>query len=265
MPGSLGPEIGFEIHKGLRTEKTRFWQTKKEFHLHLWEVIKIMSTQAKYGWAIGLIVIGIVFALPFRNTASDDKQVAKVDAAKSEAASQPENEIQQDTEKKVAQSNLLPNSDTVIQKFDESVETQNQPTSQSFVEQVPNRFTPPVAEENQIIKDDQAAKLQPVEFSNNQAKQQMPENVGPYKMKRVPSSHFMSASQSNQNQVFQNASRTRKVVHYKLRDGDSLRSIAKRYLGDSNRYEEILADNQHILTNGESFLPVGQYITIVAQ
>lgn len=117
------------------------------------------------------------------------------------------------------------------------------------------------------MSNDQPATLQAVEFSNQVARKTMPESVGPYQMKQVPSSRFLAASQSNADggQVFSTASRTRNVIHYKLRDGDTLRSIAQRYLGSPDRYTEIMSDNAHIFTNGENFLPIGQFITIIVQ
>lgn len=158
-----------------------------------------------------------------------------------------------------------------------------QPTNEpnpagQLVEQVPGQFPPQSNGElvdaqrhdepgkKFVEQDDRPASLRPVDFSRKPTNRQMPESVGPYRMKKVPSSRFLAASQSSSGQkVFSQASRTRKVIHYRLRDGDSLRSIAQRYLGDASRYEEILQDNRHVLTNGENFLPVGQYITIVVQ
>ena len=44
-----------------------------------------MSPKAKYGWAIGLIVIGVVFALPFRNVQTQDaEKVANAKVEKEE-------------------------------------------------------------------------------------------------------------------------------------------------------------------------------------
>lgn len=236
-----------------------------------------MSPNAKYGWAIGLMIGGVVLALPFRNTPGESSPVAKTEVAQVESnesgqASQLTASAEKD-KTSLTQSPLLPekteaNTRKMIGQYDEAkydeAGVEPKKTTGQIVEQVPNKFPKEDLQPQQkIVQNDRAATLQPVEFSRNHRK--MPDSVGPYRMKPVPSGKFLRASQSNNDKVFSNASRSRKVVHYKLRDGDSLRSIAQRYLGDGNRFQEILADNRHILTNGENFLPVGQYITIIVQ
>lgn len=242
-----------------------------------------MSTQAKYGWAIGLIVMGVVFALPFRNVAESESELAaatdpqalQADTAQAKGAETPSSHGNRSTASNanqaanqvepqgaLAKSNLLPNS-KVLEQFDRVNRSQ---ADADIVEQVPNRFAlQGNSQDREVSSNDRAATLEPVEFSNQQPVRRMADSSGPYRMKPVPSSRFIRASQSSGQPVFSNASRSRKVIQYRLRDGDSLRTIAQRYLGDANRYEEILADNRHILTNGENFLPVGQFITIIVQ
>ncbi|MEE2640064.1 MAG: LysM domain-containing protein [Planctomycetota bacterium] len=256
-----------------------------------------MTTQAKYGWATGLIVMGILFSLPFRhqgdrNTGTGQELASAVpsDEKKSKAVNgkdgtQPENPPATRTgadSDRALKSSLLPETSPAMREA--LAPKTSQPVE--IVEEVPSRFRPedirpgstpldhsgpsghlPGGESMERTREwDRPAKLQPVEFSKPPSRR-MANNVGPYRMKPVPSSQFLPASQSSQNPAVATPgfSRSRRVVHYKLRDGDSLRSIAQRYLGDPGRYQEILADNQHILTNGENFLPVGQFITIIAQ
>lgn len=235
-----------------------------------------MSTQAKYSWAIGLVIVGIVFALPFRQTGSP--QVAESQNENSTAESsnvssaqvltksgQPstlssENQNTKSSQStKSSQNNLLPNVPEVGEQKPKSVPTVEPP---KLSHGSGSNFS-----EGSVVSNDQPATLQAVEFSNQVARKTMPESVGPYQMKQVPSSRFLAASQSNADggQVFSTASRTRNVIHYKLRDGDTLRSIAQRYLGSPDRYTEIMSDNAHIFTNGENFLPIGQFITIIVQ
>jgi len=229
-----------------------------------------MSTQAKYSWAIGLVIVGIVFALPFRQTGTS--QVAE--SQNENSAEEPANVIEtqslaksdqlskMNSEKanvKSSQNNLLPNVSGLVENKTKSVPTVEPP-------KLTHGADPNFADGN-VINNDRPAALQSVDFSNQVARKRMPESVGPYQMKPVPTSRFLAASQTNANggQVFSTASRTRNVVHYKLRDGDTLRSIAQRYLGNPDRYTEIMNDNAHIFTNGENFLPIGQFITIIVQ
>ena len=271
-----------------------------------------MTTQAKYGWAIGLIFAGIVGALPFRHhtpVSHDSKQVAKKD----QTPEQDPNGIVKDgdaedsqTEKarkpRLGNSQLLPKQPKSISNFDE-IDQANRTQRNDFshqpdqsmaqvVEQVPKRLdrnklpdsgsinilensnsdSDPSATQNRVGESSPQNQQELVNRNPNlnrepdNIKRNMPRGVGPYRMKPVPSaSRFQPASQSGTGGSISRASRTRQVIQYKLRDGDSLRSIAKRYLGDETRYEEILSDNRHVLTNGEKFLPVGQYITIIVQ
>ena len=229
-----------------------------------------MSTQAKYSWAIGLVIVGIVFALPFRQTGSP--QVAESQNENSTAESsnvssaqvltksgQPSRLSSENQSTKSSQNNLLPNVPEVGEQKPKSVPTVEPP---KLSHGSGSNFS-----EGSVVSNDQPATLQAVEFSNQVARKTMPESVGPYQMKQVPSSRFLAASQSNADggQVFSTASRTRNVIHYKLRDGDTLRSIAQRYLGSPDRYTEIMSDNAHIFTSGENFLPIGQFITIIVQ
>lgn len=229
-----------------------------------------MSTQAKYSWAIGLVIVGIVFALPFRQTGSP--QVAESQNENSTAESsnvssaqvltksgQPSTLSSENQNTKSSHNNLLPNLPEVGEQKPKTVPTVEPP---KLSHESGSNFS-----EGSVVSNDQPATLQAVEFSNQVARKTMPESVGPYQMKQVPSSRFLAASQSNADggQVFSTASRTRNVIHYKLRDGDTLRSIAQRYLGSPDRYTEIMSDNAHIFTNGENFLPIGQFITIIVQ
>lgn len=50
---------------------------------------------------------------------------------------------------------------------------------------------------------------------------------------------------------------------HRVRDGDTLRSIARRYLGDEARYLEVFAANRHLLAHPE-LLPLGAELTIPA-
>lgn len=223
-----------------------------------------MSTQAKYSWAIGLVVVGIVFALPFRQTNSTQvataQNVEATEGAAAHIASQPLlNDSVGPSNAKVSPSKLLPSVPGFVEKNQNRVPT---------VE--PQKLTHGMKSFNdndEIVSDDRPANLQPVEFSNQIARKARTDATGDDQMRPVPTSRFLAASQSNANsgQVFSTASRTRNVVHYRLRDGDTLRSIAQRYLNDPNRYREILNDNAHIFTNGENFLPIGQFITIIVQ
>lgn len=263
---------------------------------HLLELVRSMSTHAKYGWAIGLIFAGIVGALPFRNTdpSLDEKIVAQNEDLESSENEKPRAKKSPDKEdqgdgidakrpgQSLAQSALLPNAGKSLQQFDDQKRDNESFSDNQFsntvrkqgpvVEQVPNRLdrsklplSQGAADSANATPSERPANLKPVQLDKPKVRREMPRDVGPYRMKPVPSSKFHPASQTEQRDVISNTSRTRKVVQYKLRDGDSLRSIAQRYLGDANRFEEILNDNQHILTNGESFLPIGQYITIVIQ
>lgn len=236
-----------------------------------------MSPNAKYGWAVGLVIGGVVLALPFRNNPGESSPVAKTDVAQVESdETELAGQLNADADQNkttLTQSPLLPektetNTRKMIGQYDDAeidkAGVEPKKAAGQIVEEVPNKFPKEELQPQQkVVQNDRAATLRPVEFSRNHRK--MPDSVGPYRMKPVPSGKFRRASQSNIDRVFSNASRSRKVVHYKLRDGDSLRSIAQRYLGDGNRFQEILADNRHILTNGENFLPVGQYITIIVQ
>lgn len=233
-----------------------------------------MSTQAKYSWAIGLVIVGIVFALPFRQTGpsqvadslsetpseTSNEETAKVNEPQALAKSdQPSILNSESPSTKSIENNLLPNVSGLVQRESRSVPTVEPP---KISHGSGSNFT-----DGNVTSNDRPATLQSVEFSNQIARKTMPESVGPYEMKPVPSSRFLAASQSSGNNapVFSTASRTRNVIHYKLRDGDTLRSIAKRYLGNPNRYTEIMNDNAHIFTNGENFLPIGQFITIIVQ
>lgn len=299
-----------------------------------------MTVQAKYGWAIGLIMAGVVGALPFRHhhrpEPAGDAQVAQ---AKSLASEAPENiklspagskrslsnpgsagDDSRQVIRPLAQSHLLPESDPDTDQRNES--RFGNPASEStgrVVEQVPrkldrdrlplandrsthdswtsdeptvdppdepvfpqSRFNASPEALNELA--DRRGSAPERSISQNPAaverpSRRMPETVGPYRMRPVnPSSRFQSASQSTASPTvagtstaspsiaaseYRNVGRSRQVIQYRLRDGDTLRAIAQRYLGDARRYEEILADNRHLLTNGENFLPVGQYITIV--
>lgn len=260
-----------------------------------------MSTQSKYGWAIALIVAGLVGALPFRHNAPSEK-VARRSESEEKVSTGEEEQANNGSAvgkpnstagsgnrqpRPLSQSQLLPkslpsNPKSTIPQFDSEV-----------VEQVPGRL-----DKNQFaVVEPESSGVQPKSLGGgtpmppgdqpetpqqpgadlsqipqnvspddgvaNQPIRKMPEDVGPYRMRPVNPSRFRSASQEGPANKITPASRTRKVVHYKLRDGDTLRSIAQRYLGDANRYQEILNDNRHLLTNGENFLPVGQYLTIV--
>ncbi|MEC9092149.1 MAG: LysM domain-containing protein [Planctomycetota bacterium] len=238
-----------------------------------------MSTQAKYGWSIGLIVMGVVLALPFRHSPIDDRQVvASEDSSFRKNAvprqgpldDDPVNQNASSGAKKLGDSQLLPDSGQPPHQAapQQNQPKQNQPSSGPIVGQVPNRFesptaTPPKVIDTEVIDMRPPEHLQPVEFSNERVIRKMPSTVGPYRMKPVRSNRFVRASQTNRDANVSGPMTRQKVIHYKLRDGDSLRSIARRYLGNESRYQDILLDNRHILTNGESFLPVGQLITIV--
>ncbi len=229
-----------------------------------------MSTQAKYSWAIGLVIIGIVFALPFRQTGSSQVVESQNENSTAESpnvsspkvltnSDQPPTLSSENQNTKSSHNNLLPNVPEVGEQKPKTVPTVEPP---KLSHESGSNFS-----EGSVVSNDQPATLQAVEFSNQVARKTMPESVGPYQMKQVPSSRFLAASQSNADggQVFSTASRTRNVIHYKLRDGDTLRSIAQRYLGSPDRYTEIMSDNAHIFTNGENFLPIGQFITIIVQ
>lgn len=228
-----------------------------------------MSTQAKYSWAIGLVVVGIVFALPFRQTNStqvaNTQDVEATEGAAANTASQPLlNDSVGSSNAKASPSKLLPSVPGFVEKNQNRVPTVE---PQKLTHGMKSFNDNDNNDNNEIVSDDRPANLQPVEFSNQIARKARTEATGDDQMRPVPTSRFLAASQSNANsgQVFSTASRTRNVVHYRLRDGDTLRSIAQRYLNDPNRYNEILNDNAHIFTNGENFLPIGQFITIIVQ
>ena len=223
-----------------------------------------MSTQAKYSWAIGLIVVGILFALPFRQTNST--QVAKTQKEEATEVSASGTTSQPSTDVPDATSNANVNPNQLLPSIPEIVK-KNSITVPTVEPQKLMHGVKPFNANDEIVSDDRPANLQPVEFSNQIVGKPRTESTRDDQMRPVPTSRFLAASQSNSNrgQVFSTASRTRNVVHYRLRDGDTLRSIAQRYLNDPNRYTEILNDNAHIFTNGENFLPIGQFITIIVQ
>ena len=233
-----------------------------------------MSTTTKYSFAFGLLIAGVVAALPFRKTNSSDAtpEVAMASAEAEQADSNSESDTPPKREAQVAKHpgsahsfdrNLLPNQDQVDADL---VEDPKRLTQRREVKKPP-RFQQPERKEIGSTTDSlfQPLDLEPVEFSNSQPNTVMPENVGPYQMKPVNSPRVLSASQSRTRSStgLISGNFRRNVIHYKLRDGDSLRSIAERYLGDENRFKEILRDNRHVLTNGENFLPIGEFITII--
>ena len=57
------------------------------------------------------------------------------------------------------------------------------------------------------------------------------------------------------------SSRTKSPKKHWIRDGDTLASLADRYLGDPERADEILAANQSVLEDPE-VLPIGAEIVI---
>ena len=230
-----------------------------------------MSTQAKYSWAIGLVIIGIVFALPFRQTGSSQVVESQNENSTAESpnvsspkvltnSDQPPTLSSENQNRKSSQNNLLPNVPEVGEQKPKTVPTVEPPKLSH--ESGSNFFG---GKRRGAMISRQLSRRS--SFRIRSLEKTMPESVGPYQMKQVPSSRFLAASQSNADggQVFSTASRTRNVIHYKLRDGDTLRSIAQRYLGSPDRYTEIMSDNAHIFTNGENFLPIGQFITIIVQ
>lgn len=222
-----------------------------------------MSPQAKYSWGVGLIIIGLMIALPFRKSQEEDSTAQSSETANevvegekvevSALASTPK------PESNLSNSPLLPNADQ-LEMGEKQVVSQVSPPSVTPQQPAPMQMDSALVQQAPVIRDDRPASLSPVDFS--QAKPQVDD---PYRMQPVPNSRFFSASQSSNRPVYSTASSTRRVIHYRLRDGDTLRSIAKRYLGDASRYEQILVDNPHVLTNGENYLPIGQYITVIAQ
>ena len=247
-----------------RTGRIRFdldFVLRMELRLSRFEVSSTMSTSSKYGWAIGLIMIGLVLAMPFRKAGSQSLVPQGEMAAGPSPAASMDSTASSIEDAKLDSKSLLPNSPPSVSVID--LEEKSNPVVEPPSLSVPDSFqTKPTVE---IVQSDQAASLRSVDFSNAMPNRSLPKSVGPYRMKKVPASRFLPASQSSGTAVISNASQSRNVIQYRLRDGDTLRSIAARYLGNSNRYEEILADNRHILTNGEGFLPIGQYITIIAQ
>ena len=55
-----------------------------------------------------------------------------------------------------------------------------------------------------------------------------------------------------------------KLVRHKIIDGDTLPSLAKRYLGDKERYREIFEINRDVLSSPE-LLPIGRQLKIPAR
>jgi hypothetical protein len=55
----------------------------------------------------------------------------------------------------------------------------------------------------------------------------------------------------------------RQYVRHRVADGDSLASLAQRYLGDRNRYAEIFNANRHVLASPD-ILPIGVDLIIPA-
>ena len=149
-----------------------------------------MSTQAKYSWAIGLVIIGIVFALPFRQTGSSQVVESQNENSTAESpnvsspkvltnSDQPPTLSSENQNTKSSQNNLLPNVPEVGEQKPKTVPTVEPP---KLSHESGSNFS-----EGSVVSNDQPATLQAVEFSNQVARKNdagisrsVPDEAGPF-------------------------------------------------------------------------------------